>query len=74
MEVKTKRKDEFKLLADGITDMTAHMKKLVTGLKDVNGELTKAATGMASASDNFLQTSRNIQSEIQEIDLGVENL
>ena len=74
MEVKTKRKDEFKLLADGITDMTAHMKKLVTGLKDVNGELTKAATGMASASDNFLQTSRDIQSEIQEIDLGVENL
>ena len=54
--------------------MTAHMKKLVTGLKDVNGELTKAATGMASASDNFLQTSRDIQSEIQEIDLGVENL
>ena len=74
VEVKTKRKDEFKLLADGITDMTAHMKKLVTGLKDVNGELTKAATGMASASDNFLQTSRDIQSEIQEIDLGVENL
>ena len=69
--MKTKRKDEFKLLADG---MTAHMKKLVTGLKDVNGELTKAATGMASASDNFLQTSRDIQSEIQEIDLGVENL
>lgn len=74
VEVKTKRKDEFKLLADGITDMTAHMKKLVTGLKDVNGELSKAATGMASASDNFLQTSRDIQSEIQEIDLGVENL
>lgn len=73
-EVKTKRKDEFKLLADGITDMTAHMKKLVTGLKDVNGELTQAATGVAAASDNFLQTSRDIQKEISEIDQGVENL
>ncbi|MGN0376074.1 MAG: methyl-accepting chemotaxis protein, partial [Suilimivivens sp.] len=74
VEVKTKRKDEFRLLADGITDMTAHMKKLVTGLKDVNDELTQAAAGMADASDNFLQTSHDIQSEISEIDQGVENL
>ena len=49
VEVRTKRKDEFKLLADGITDMTAHMKKLVTGLKDVNGELSKAAMKVARA-------------------------
>lgn len=74
VEVNTKRKDEFRLLADGITDMTAHMKKLVTGLKDVNSELTQAASGMAAASDNFVQTSRDIQSEIFEIDQGVENL
>lgn len=74
VEVSTKRKDEFRLLADGVNDMTAHMKKLVTGLKDVNEELTKAAGGMSSASDNFLQTSHAIQSEIMEIDQGVENL
>lgn len=74
VEVKTKRKDEFKLLAEGISDMTSHMKKLVSGLKNVNGELTLAAAEMASASDNFLQTSRDIQKEISEIDQGVENL
>lgn len=74
VEVKTKRKDEFMLLADGITDMTAHMKKLVTGLKDVNDELTEAAAGMSAASDNFLQTSHDIQTEIFEIDQGIEDL
>lgn len=74
VEVKTGRKDEFMLLADGITDMIAHMKKLVTGLKDVNDELTKAAAGMTAASNNFLQTSHDIRTEISEIDQGIEKL
>lgn len=74
VEVRTKRRDEFMLLADGITDMIAHMKKLVTGLKDVNEELVTAAAGMAEASGNFLQTSHDIHTEISEIDQGIENL
>ena len=74
VEVKSKRKDEFKLLADGIADMVVHMKTLVTGLKEVNGELTQAAGGMAAASENFLQTSRDIQSEISEMSQGTEKM
>lgn len=74
VEVKTKRKDEFKLLAEGISDMVAHMKKLVTGLKEVNGELTQAAGGMADASENFLETSKDIQKEISEMSQGAEKL
>ena len=74
VEVKTKRKDEFKLLAEGISDMVAYMKKLVTGLKEVNGELTQAAGGMADASENFLETSKDIQKEISEMSQGAEKL
>lgn len=74
VEVKTKRKDEFKLLAEGISDMVTHMKKLVTGLKEVNGELTQAAGGMADASEKFLETSKDIQKEISEMSQGAEKL
>lgn len=74
VEVKTKRKDEFKLLAEGISDMVTHMKMLVSSIKEVNGELGTAATGMAAASENFLLTSRDIQSEISEMSQGMGNL
>ncbi len=71
VEVRTKRKDEFNLLAEGITDMTTHMKKLVASVKDVNGELTGAVSGMAAASDSFVKSSRDIQLEISEMRQGI---
>ena len=71
VEVKTKRKDEFLLLANGISDMLTHMKKLVTGLKEVNGEISDAAEGMAAASEHFLLSSQNIQSEISTMKHGM---
>ncbi|MBD5548397.1 MAG: hypothetical protein HDQ97_13515 [Lachnospiraceae bacterium] len=71
VEVKTRRKDEFNLLAEGITDMTIHMKNLVTSVKDVNGELTSAVDGMSAASESFVKSSRDIQSEISEMRQGI---
>lgn len=74
IELKSKRKDEFKLLAERITDMIAHMKKLVIGLKDVNGELNSAVSGMSAASESFLKSSREIQTEISEMKQGMGRL
>ncbi len=74
IEIKTKRKDEFRLLAEEITDMITHMKKLVTGLKGVNGELNGAVSGMTAASDSFIKSSRNIQMEISEMKQGIVKL
>ena len=74
VEIKTKRKDEFKLLSDGVTDMVSHMRKLVTGIKDVNSELGTATEGMAEASDHFMVTSKSIIDEISEINIGVDKL
>ena len=62
------------LLAEGICDMIAHMKKLVSGLKDVNEELSRAATDMSAASSHFLATSRDIQNQVGEMRQGIEKL
>lgn len=74
IEVKSKRKDEFRLLADGIADMLSGMKTLVGGIKSVNSELGEATTGMTAASDHFLQTSQNIQEQISEMQQGIDKL
>ncbi len=74
IEVHSKRNDEFQLLAEGICDMIAHMKKLVSGLKDVNEELSRAATDMSAASQHFLTTSRDIQGQVGEMRQGIEKL
>ncbi len=74
VEVSSKRNDEFRLLANGISDMVSHMKRLVSGIKDVNTELGTAVEGMTAASESFLQSSRNIQSEISEMSQGMENM
>ncbi len=74
VEITTGRKDEFGLLAEGVSHMVGHMKKLVTGLKDVDGEIAGASEKMISASGSFLETSRGIQGEIGEINQGVARL
>lgn len=74
VEVHSGRNDEFRLLAEGISDMIAHMKKLVSGLKDVNEELSRAATDMSAASRHFLTTSHDIQNQVGEMRHGIEKL
>lgn len=74
VEVKSKRKDEFRLLAEGIADMLSHMKTLVAGIKNVNSELGQATSGMTAASEHFLQTSRDIQEQISEMQQGIDKL
>ncbi len=74
VEVHSGRNDEFRLLAEGISDMIAHMEKLVSGLKDVNEELSRAATDMSAASSHFLTTSHDIQNQVGEMRHGIEKL
>ena len=74
VEIKTKRKDEFMLLSHGVSDMVTHTKELVSGLKDVNTELVDATGNMAASSGHFLETSEDIQSEIDEMQLGISKL
>ncbi|MBQ4531163.1 MAG: methyl-accepting chemotaxis protein [Lachnospiraceae bacterium] len=74
VEVRTKRKDEFKLLTAGITDMIANMKLLIKNVNDMSNELTAAATFVAESSSTFMQTSQDIQFAISDIESGINQL
>lgn len=73
-EVKTKRKDEFKLLAQGINDMTSSMKSLIQNVNSVSDELNSAALFVSDTSTTFMQTSQDIQYAINDIESGVNQL
>ena len=74
VEIQSRRKDEFRLLTEGISGMASHMKKLLTNVKEVSGELTTAAAEVSESSEMFMDTSKNIKDSIQEIEKGVQLL
>lgn len=74
VEVTTKRKDEFKLLTEGITDMISNMKLLIQNVNDMSKELTEAAGFVSDSSSTFMQTSQDIQLAITNIEAGVNQL
>ena len=74
VEVTTKRKDEFKLLTKGITDMIANMKLLIQNINEMSKELTEAASFVSDSSSTFMQTSQDIQLAITNIEAGVNQL
>lgn len=74
VEVTTKRKDEFKLLTEGITDMIANMKLLIQNVNEMSKELNEAAAFVSDSSSTFMQTSQDIQFSISDIESGVNQL
>ena len=72
--IQTKRKDEFKLLTEGITDMISNMKLLIQNVSDMSMELTEAAAFVSDSSSTFMQTSQDIQYAISDIESGVNQL
>lgn len=74
VSITTKRKDEFKLLAEGITDMVTSMKDLITNVTDASAELAEAATQVAESTGTFIQTSDGIKNAISEIETGTSKL
>lgn len=74
IQLKTKSKDEFKLLADGVNSMTDSMKTLITNVTDAGNSLTSAAGQVSASSDTFMNTSADIQGAILEIENGVTQL
>lgn len=74
VEVTTKRKDEFKLLTEGITDMISNMKLLIQKVNEMSKELTQAAGFVSDSSSTFMETSQNIQLAISNIEAGVNQL
>ena len=74
VDFKTKRKDEFKLLYEGLNDMVINMKDLIQNVSDVSVELTEASAKVAETSETFAKSSQDIQTSIKDIDSGVTRL
>lgn len=74
IQLQSKSKDEFKLLAAGVNSMTDSMKSLITNVTEASDSLNLAAGQVSSSSETFMLTSGDIQSAISEIDSGVSQL
>ena len=73
VQVHTNRKDEFAVLATGISDMIAHTKELIQHVESVSTELTNISEEVISSSEEFLKSSKGIQNSVSEIEIGTTN-
>lgn len=69
---KTKRKDEFKLLTKHITGMLAGMKTLVNRTADMSYAVSESAETVASASEQLVESSKNITDVLEHMEAGIE--
>lgn len=73
VQVHTNRKDEFAILATGISDMIAHTKDLIQHVETVSTELTNISEKVISSSEEFLNSSKGIENSVTEIEVGTTN-
>lgn len=74
IQLRSKSKDEFTLLAAGVNSMTDSMKALITNVTKASDSLNIAAGQVSSSSEMFVMTAGDIQNAVTEIDSGVSQL
>lgn len=74
IKVKSKSKDEFILLCEGLNHTVAHVKHLIQKVNDVSNQLNESANYVTNAAGTFLETSSDIQNAVSEIEIGVNRL
>ena len=72
--VESKRKDEFKLLTDELSETVKNIKHLITNVTTASDDLNVASGQVAESSRMFMQTSEGIQHAVSEIEQGVAKL
>lgn len=70
-EFKTKRNDEFKILSNGLNNMTASMRSLIGEVATVGGKVTDSAASLSATSEMILSATKDISITIDEIEKGV---
>lgn len=73
VQVATRRKDEFAMLATGISDMIAHTKHLIQKVESVSTDLTSISEEVIESSEKFLGSSKGIEESVGEIEVGTTN-
>lgn len=67
----TNRKDEFKALSVGITDMMKDMRNLIGEVQEVGGTVSTSAVSLSSTSGELLDATKGISRTIEEIGQGI---
>lgn len=70
VQIRVRRKDEFAVLATGITDMIEHTKDLIEQVEGVSSELTRISEKVIRSSEEFLSSSKGIEGSVGEIEVG----
>lgn len=73
VQIRVRRKDEFAILATGISDMIAHTKHLIQKVEGVSTELTSISEEVIQSSESFLQSSKGIENSVGEIEIGTHD-
>lgn len=71
VNIRIKRKDEFKALADGINDMIAKMQHLIQKTKLVSGKVDESAEVVTSSARTLLDAAKDINDAIEGIEQGI---
>lgn len=71
IEIKTKRKDEFRNLVSSINHMIINMKNLIEKTSRINNKVLGSSNLVASSSEHMLESSKNISNAIHDIQHGV---
>lgn len=66
-----KRKDEFRALSGGISDMINHMRTLIGEVQEVGGTVSGSAKSLTSTSSDLLDATKGISRTIDEIGQGI---
>jgi methyl-accepting chemotaxis protein len=72
IKLKTKRKDEFLLLAGGVNNTIENMRGLIEKVLDQSSSVTASSTQVKDSSEVFSQATKNIIDSIKEIKSGVD--
>lgn len=67
----TKRRDEFSIIANENNNMLDGMKQLIAKMEDTEGQLLTSAENVSSKTSNFLISSKEINTAINEIQKGI---
>ncbi|SHM57443.1 methyl-accepting chemotaxis sensory transducer with Cache sensor [Anaerosporobacter mobilis DSM 15930] len=70
VQFKTKRKDEFKILENSLSNMIGNMQHLVKEVAEVSDRVNVSAEDLSNTSSIVLESSKNISIAINEVAIG----
>ena len=70
VQFKTKRKDEFKILENSLSNMIGNMQQLVKEVAEVSDRVEVSAEDLSNTSSIVLESSKNISIAINEVAIG----